>query len=106
MDVLDRLVLLQRFLVDLLDTVGHQFLELGDDDGSDTLDKLLHFVQTLLLIIHIHFLELSNQIIKNVLFLVLEPAYHDLTIDDLPQDLCALWTRQLLLSLGPLFLVI
>jgi hypothetical protein len=92
--------------VHLLDTIRYQFFELGDDDGSDTLDELLHFVQTLLLIVHVHLLQLGNQIVQDVLFLVLESTDHNLTIDDLSQDLLSLCTSQLLLGLGSLLLVI
>ena len=80
-NVLDGLVLLQRLLVHLLDTIGDQLLQLRHDDRGDTLDELLHLVETLLLVIHVHLLQLSNQITQDVILLVLEAADHRLPVD-------------------------
>ena len=60
----------------LLDPVGHQLLELGNNDRCDTFDQFFHFVEALLGLIEILFLEFSNQVTKNVVFLVMKSHKH------------------------------
>lgn len=90
----------------LLDTVGHKFLQFGDDDGRDGLDEFFHFVQTLLLVVHVHFLQLSDQVAQDVVFLVLEAANHSLSIYNISQHFFRLLRRHSLLVLGSFLLII
>lgn len=90
----------------LLNTIGDQFLELGNNNWSNGLDELLHFVETLLLVVHVLLLQFSDQITQDVVFFVLEAANHCLLINDIPEQLFALRWRQFLKVLGTLLLII
>ena len=90
----------------LLNTIGDQFLKLGNNNWSNRLDELLHFVETLLLVVHVLLLQLSYQITQNVVFFVLEAANHCLLINDIPKHLFGLGWRQFLKVLGTLLLIV
>jgi len=81
MNVFDRLILLQRLLIDLFNPVGNQLFQLWNNDWCDTLNQLLHLVQALLGLVHVLLLELGNEITEDVVFLVMEPTKHTRFID-------------------------
>jgi hypothetical protein len=90
----------------LLNTIGHKLLKFGDNNWRNGLYELLHFVQTLLLVVHVHFLQLSNQITQDIVFFILEAANHSLSINDISKNFLRLFRRHSLLVLGSFLLVI
>jgi len=87
MNVFDRLILLQRLLIHLFDSVGDQLLQLWNNDWCNTLNQLLHLVQALLGLVHVLLLELGNEITEDIVFLVMEPTKHTRFIDIIRPEL-------------------
>ena len=65
------MVALDGISVDLLDTIGHELLHLADDDWGHTFDQLLHPIQRLRLLCLLQTLQLRNELLERILFLIM-----------------------------------
>ena len=90
----------------LLDSIGNQLLQFRNDDGRDGFDQFFHFVETLLLVIHVHLFQFGDQIAQDVVLFVLEAADHELPVYGFLENLFALSGVEFSHILWSLFLVV
>lgn len=75
-NVFDPVVDLSTVAVNLLDSIGHKFLELTDDDWSYTLYDFFHFVLLDILFFSVLTLKLGNKIIQEIILFDVELNQH------------------------------